>query len=74
MPYRIDNYTVFGTLGEGNFGKVKFATDAAGREVALKVFDTSTPEGHERAIRNLRSEVEGYRNLNHPNIVAFLHS
>jgi serine/threonine protein kinase len=61
-------------LGSGNYGTVKSATDPAGKEVALKVFDISTPENYATSLEQLRAEVEGYDNLSHPNIVRFLTS
>ena len=36
-PERIDQYTVQGRLGAGGYGVVYAATDANGRQVALKV-------------------------------------
>jgi serine/threonine protein kinase len=61
-------------LGSGGYAKVYSVTDPEGKEVAVKVFDISTPEKHEGALENLRAEVKGYENLSHPNIVRFFNS
>lgn len=44
MQQKIDDYQCEETIGQGEYGKVKRASGPDGIEVALKVFDKSTPE------------------------------
>lgn len=46
MPYSIDNYVCYQTLGAGKFAKCKLAVGPDGKKVALKVFDKSKPENY----------------------------
>lgn len=58
----LSGYTIKRGVGIGGFGEVYFATNEAGKEVALK-----------RIQRNLEVEVRGVRqciNLRHPNLVG----
>lgn len=58
----LDGFTIKRGVGVGGFGEVYFATNRAGKEVALKQIQ-----------RNLDVEVRGVRqclNLKHPNLIA----
>ena len=55
-PAQIENFAgcrILGRCGHGAYGTVYLAEDAAGRRVALKVFDS--PEAGERELRGVRN-------------------
>ena len=73
MPYQIDNYTVFKTLGSGAQAKVKLVRhNATGESYAMKVFDKSNPLNSADALQVLKTEVEVYKALRHPNIISLV--
>lgn len=72
MPYQIDNYTVYKTLGSGAQAKVKLCKNASGESFAMKVFDKSNPLNTAEQLNVLKTEVEVYRALKHPNIISLI--
>lgn len=72
---RLDNYTVFKTLGSGYTGKVKLGRDMDTGELrALKILDSTKMDKHklEKVLKSLDNEVSVMKNLNHRNIVKFI--
>eukprot|EP00026_Physarum_polycephalum_P000940 Phypoly_transcript_00941.p1 GENE.Phypoly_transcript_00941~~Phypoly_transcript_00941.p1 ORF type:complete len:920 (+),score=130.35 Phypoly_transcript_00941:137-2896(+) len=68
-----DNYHVIELIGEGSFGKVyKGRRKYTGQIVALKFIPKHGKS--EKDIRNLRSEINILRKLNHENIILMLDS
>lgn len=67
----LDDYHVLEQLGEGSFGKVfKGRRRHSGQTVALKFITKHNKS--ERDMRNLRSEIEIMRKLDHENIIRML--
>ncbi|CAH8362627.1 unnamed protein product [Eruca vesicaria subsp. sativa] len=66
---RLGKYELGRTLGEGNFGKVKFAKDTvSGQPVAVKIIDKSRI-AHLNFSLQIKREIRTLKMLKHPNIV-----
>ncbi|RID71720.1 hypothetical protein BRARA_C03644, partial [Brassica rapa] len=66
---RLGKYELGRTLGEGNFGKVKFAKDTvSGQPFAVKIIDKSRIS-HLNFSLQIKREIRTLKMLKHPNIV-----
>ncbi|KAG6396372.1 hypothetical protein SASPL_142520 [Salvia splendens] len=66
---RLGKYAVGRTLGEGNFGKVKFATNVeSGESFAIKVLEKNRISGL-NIIDQIKREIGTLKLLRHPNVV-----
>ncbi|KAF8097352.1 hypothetical protein N665_0290s0011 [Sinapis alba] len=66
---RLGKYELGRTLGEGNFGKVKFAKDTvSGQPFAVKIIDKSRI-AHLNFSLQIKREIRTLKMLKHPNIV-----
>ncbi|CAH2053463.1 unnamed protein product [Thlaspi arvense] len=66
---RLGKYELGRTLGEGNFGKVKFAKDTvSGQSVAVKIIDKSRIADLNFSLQ-IKREIRTLKMLKHPNIV-----
>ncbi|PRY02114.1 serine/threonine-protein kinase [Allonocardiopsis opalescens] len=71
LPDRIGPYRIGRRLGEGGMGKVHLATDASGREVAIKVLKAHVA-GDKGARRRLEREVQSMRRVHSRHIAEIL--
>ncbi|KAL8120424.1 hypothetical protein AgCh_017559 [Apium graveolens] len=66
---QVGKYELGRTLGEGNFGKVKFAKNLdSGHSFAVKILDKSRIVDH-RIIDQIKREIGTLKLLRHPNVV-----
>lgn len=69
MKKTVGKYDIGRTLGEGTFGKVKFALDTeTGLEVAIKVLDKERIQKQSMGSQ-IKKEISIMKQLEHPNVV-----
>ena len=72
MPSKLDHYTLTKTLGAGISATVKLGHAADGTRVALKIFDKGNPNNTNKALTALKTEVDVFKNLDHPYMVNLI--
>jgi tRNA A-37 threonylcarbamoyl transferase component Bud32 len=70
MPAKVGKYEIGKTIGEGTFGKVRFARNVdTGERVAMKILDKAAI-GEQMMMTQIKREVQVMKGLSHTNVVA----
>jgi len=69
MPKKVGKYEIGKTLGEGTFGKVKWAVDSTnGQQVAIKILDKDKIQRQNMGAQ-IKKEISIMKMVRHPNVV-----
>ena len=67
---RVGPYDIYNTLGEGNYGQVKFGINRLNKcEYAIKIVERNKAEGKLQGTMDIRREMSLLRCLDHPHII-----
>ena len=68
-PSKPVDYTLGKTIGQGAYGKVKLATNAAGHKMAVKIIDRNKLASRPAGSAQLAKEINAMKILRHKNVV-----